>query len=266
MTRRASALKWSFVRRTGCGLILFFMVLPTYNSDAEEEAHSTGHAWSYEGETGPEHWGDLKPEFATCKTGRRQSPIDIRGAQKAASSSIEFNYKASPLTVVNTGHSVQINYAPGSFVLVDGNRYDLRQFHFHHPSEERVNGKQYDMVAHLVHADDAGQPAVVAILFSRGKPNPVIEELWQHLPAEQGKEQQVSGVEVNVADLLPRSSGYYSFEGSLTTPPCSEPVHWFVLKTPVEMSEDQIHTFAKVYPHNVRPIQPLNGRTILEHD
>lgn len=265
MTTRIATSVESLVRPTCCALMFFSMALPTRNSDVRE-AHSSSHAWTYEDHTGPTHWGDLKPEFATCKTGHRQSPIDIRGATRAASPALEFHYDASPLTIIDTGHSIQINYAPGSFIVIDGVRYDLRQFHFHHPSEELVNGKQYDMVAHLVHANSEGRLAVVAVLFSKGKTNPVIDTLWQHFPAEKETEQKITGVTVNVADLLPKSTGYYSFEGSLTTPPCSEQVSWFVLKHPVDMSDEQLTTFGKLYPHNVRPIQPLNGRTILEHD
>lgn len=227
-----------------------------------QETQPPAHAWSYDGEEGPTHWGDLKPDYVTCKLGKLQSPIDIRDAKKASLPSIQFDYKPSALKIINNGHTVQINYAPGSFITVGDKRYELRQFHFHHPSEEQVKGKAYDMVIHLVHADSEGHLAVVAVLVKSGSANPLIRRLWENLPKLEGKEESVSGVEVNAAELLPKSLGYYTFEGSLTTPPCSEGLTWFVLQTPVEVSADQVAAFAKLYPHNARPTQPSNGRSI----
>ena len=227
-----------------------------------QEARPVEHHWSYDGDEGPTHWGDLKPDYSVCKLGQRQSPIDIRDAKKASLPPIQFNYKPSPLKIINNGHTIQINYAPGSFITVGEKRYELRQFHFHHPSEEHVNGKAYDMVVHLVHADSEGQLAVVAVLLRSASTNPLIQRLWENLPRTEGKEESITGVEVNAAELLPKSLGYYTFEGSLTTPPCSEGVTWFVLNTPAEVSADQVAAFAKLYPHNARPTQPSNGRSI----
>jgi carbonic anhydrase len=241
-------------------LTLSLVVVASLASAQETQPH--GHAWSYEGEEGPTHWGNLKPDYVTCKLGKLQSPIDIRDAKKATLPSIQFNYKPSPLKIINNGHTVQINYAPGSFMTVGDKRYELRQFHFHHPSEEQVNGKAYDMVIHLVHADTEGHLAVVAVLVKSGSANPLIRRLWENLPKLEGKEESASGVEVNAAELLPKSLGYYTFAGSLTTPPCSEGVTWFVLQTPIEVSADQVAAFAKLYPHNARPTQPSNGRSI----
>ena len=220
--------------------------------------------WSYEGAAGPEHWGDLKAGFAACKTGQRQSPIDIRDANQESLPPLQFHYKTSPLKIINNGHSIQIDYAPGSSMSVGGKRYELRQFHFHHPSEEEINGQPYDMVIHLVHGDSGGRLAVVAVLLKQGNANAAIQRLWEHLPAAEGKEQSVRGVEADAAAMLPKTLAYYTFEGSLTTPPCSESVTWYVLKTPVEVSAAEVAAFAKLYPHNARPIQPRNGRAILE--
>jgi carbonic anhydrase len=245
--------------------ILLSVVLATGFSFAQD-AKSKGHEWSYEGDEGPKRWGDLQPNFATCKTGQRQSPIDIRDAKKESLPPIQFNYKPSPLAIINNGHTIQINYAPGSFITVGDKRYQLKQFHFHHPSEEHINGKPFDMVIHLVHADDEGHLAVIAVLLRKGSANPIIQKLWENLPQTEGKEQTVPGVQVNAAALLPQSLAYYTFDGSLTTPPCSEQVRWFVLKTPVEVSADEIAAFSKVYPHNARPTQPLNGRAVDESE
>jgi carbonic anhydrase len=227
-----------------------------------QEAKPVENYWSYDGEEGPTHWGDLKPDYSICKLGQRQSPIDIRDAKKVSLPPIQFNYKPSAVKIINNGHTIQINYASGSFITVGDKRYELRQFHFHHPSEEHLKGKAYDMVIHLVHADSEGQLAVVAVLLRSASTNLLIQRLWENLPKTEGKEESVSAVEVNAAELLPKSLGYYTFEGSLTTPPCSEGVTWFVLNTPVEVSADQVAAFAKLYPHNARPTQLSNGRSI----
>jgi carbonic anhydrase len=149
---------------------------------------------------------------------------------------------------------------------VGDKHYQLKQFHFHHPSEEHINGKPQDMVAHLVHADPDGHLAVVAVLLKRGSANAMIQQIWDHLPQTEGMEEEVSGVEVNAAALLPPATAYYTFPGSLTTPPCSEHVTWFVLKTPAHISAEEVAAFAKLYPHNARPTQPLNGREVLESE
>ena len=209
-----------------------------------QEAKIAEHDWSYSGQEGPQRWGDINPENATCKLGQLQSPIDIR----------------------NNGHTIQVNYDPGSFVIVGDKRYQLQQFHFHHPSEERIEGKAYEMVVHLVHSDGEGHLAVVAVLLRNGGTNPVIQKLWEYLPSAKGDERTVVGMRVNAANLLPHSLGYYTFEGSLTTPPCSEGVTWFVLKNPREVSPAQVTTFSKLDPNNARPTQPLNGRIISESE
>ena len=223
-----------------------------------------GTQWSYAGATGPAKWGALEKGFAECKLGQVQSPIDIpdASARKGDLSSMLFNYKPSPLNIIDNGHTIQVNYAPGSFVTVEGKRYELVQFHFHKPSEEKIDGKSYDMVAHLVHQGPGGKVAVVAVLLDAGKENRLIKTLWDNLPKERGKENVVDAVKINAVDLLPQSKGYYTFAGSLTTPPCSEEVTWFVMKTPVQVSADEIARFARSYPMNARPVQPLNGRDI----
>jgi carbonic anhydrase len=227
-----------------------------------QEQHS-GH-WDYEaGEEGPRHWGDLEPDFAPCKNGHRQSPIDIRNPKKADLPPIEFNYKDSLLDIIDNGHTIMINYDAGSSIRVGGKQYTLKQFHFHRPSEEKINGKSYDMVVHLVHADQAGNTAVVSVLLEQGNDNSLIRELWKDLPKEKYKEEH-DAVHISAADLLPADRGYYTFDGSLTTPPCTENVTWFVLKHPVTVSAAEIERFSKLYRHDARPTQPLYGRTVLE--
>jgi len=237
-----------------------FTLFPAISFAQEKHAHH----WSYSGAEGPDHWGDLEPEYATCKTGRQQSPIDIRNAKKSDLPAIQFDYYPAPLHIINNGHTIQVNYPPGSFITIGGKRYQLIQFHFHRPSEETIDGKHSEMVIHLVHADAAGKLAVVAVLLNPGAGNGLIETLWAHAPQHPGPEEKLDTVQVNAADLLPSAHGYYSFAGSLTTPPCSEDVSWFVLKAPLSISKEQAAAFARLYEHNARPIQPLNDRVVLE--
>jgi carbonic anhydrase len=221
--------------------------------------------WSYSGATGPAHWAAEDPAYATCGVGRRQSPIDIRDATPAALPGIEFKYQPIPLVVTDTGHTMQVNVPPGSGgISVGDDHYDLVQFHFHRPSEERVRGQRYELVAHLVHKNDKGELAVVAVLLRRGKGNPVLKQVFDHFPASGQTQATVAGATLDLAQLLPQRRGYYTFEGSLTTPPCSEHVRWLVLKQPAEASVGQISQFAARYHNNARPIQPTNGRTLTQ--
>ena len=225
----------------------------------EQEVH-----WSYEGGNGPDHWSKLKPEFAACATGKRQSPIDIQDGARLELEPIKFDYHAAPLRIVDNGHTVQINYAEGSSISISGVRYDLKQFHFHKPSEERVNGKMYDMVAHLVHQSADGRLAVVAVLMESGAQNDFLASVWPYLPLEAGRETALADVTIDVTTLLPESRTYFAFIGSLTTPPCSEGVLWLVMKTPVPIAAGQVAVFAKLYKMNARPVQAGNGRLIKE--
>jgi carbonic anhydrase len=225
--------------------------------------------WGYAGKDGPEHWGDLDPAYAPCKNGREQSPIDIRNTKKANLPPLRFEYKSGPLKyLINNGKTIRVNYhdtlGRGNALIAGDQRYQLTQFHFHRPGEEYVHGKRYDMVVHLMHEAGDGKVAGVAVLLSVGSANATIQSIWEHMPKIEGKEEEIEGVEVDPAGLLPRDARYYRYMGSLTAPPCSEGVTWFVLKTPVDISSEQIAAFAKLYPHDVRPVQPLNGRIIEE--
>ncbi|NHZ34595.1 carbonic anhydrase family protein [Massilia sp. CCM 8692] len=224
------------------------------------------HEWTYNGATGPAKWGGLKSDYVICKTGHAQSPIDIRtnATTKSQLDPIVFEYQPSPLKIIDNGHTVQVNYAPGSGMSIGGVRHELLQFHFHTPSEERINGKQYPLGLHLVHKNADNKLAVVAVLFKLGKENPALTNIFNNLPKEAEVEQAVDGVTIDMTGILPPTQGYYNFPGSLTTPPCSEEANWFVLKTPVEMSKAQLAQFHKLYKHNARPVQHLNGRVIKE--
>ena len=234
--------------------------------DAAAAPAPGGHAahWSYDNpEAGPDRWGQLKSEFATCSTGLRQSPIDIRGGIKVQLDPVQFDYRPSGFRVVDNGHTVQVNVGAGNSIEVMGRRFELLQFHFHRPSEERIDGRQFDMVAHLVHKDLDGKLAVVAVLLDRGSAQPLVQTIWNNLPLEKGDEVAARG-SIDLNALLPADRSYYTYMGSLTTPPCSEGVLWMVMKTPVPISPDQISIFARLYPMNARPIQAASGRLIKE--
>ncbi|MEZ5728808.1 MAG: carbonic anhydrase family protein [Burkholderiaceae bacterium] len=230
--------------------------------------HGTGHGkWSYDGSSGPQTWADLDPGYALCGSGKRQSPIDIRDGIRVDLAPIEFDYRAVDASIIDNGHTIQIDVAPGNSIAVMGRRYELKQFHFHRPSEERVNGKVYDMVAHLVHKDLDGRLAVVAVLMQRGdSPNarhPLVQRLWNNMPLEAGM--RVAMPEpIDLLQLLPTDRRYFTYMGSLTTPPCSEGVLWMVMKSPAEVSHDQVAIFSRLYPMNARPIQQASGRLIKE--
>ncbi len=217
--------------------------------------------WSYAGAGAPENWGGLKPEFAKCASGKRQSPIDIRGGIAVDLEPIKFDYRPSGFRVVDNGHTVQVDVGTGNSIEVMGRRYDLLQFHFHRPSEERIDGRQFDMVAHLVHRDTDGRLAVVAVLLDRGSAHPIVQSVWNNLPLEKG-EALAAGTLIDVSALLPKDRRYYTFMGSLTTPPCTEGVLWMVLMQPVPLSAEQIGVFARLYPMNARPVQAAAGRLI----
>lgn len=251
-------MRYLTVRATVFLPLLLALTLATGAQD-----HKSGH-WSYDGNQGPSHWGDLSPEFALCGTGHHQSPIDIRNPKQADLPPLQFDYKPSPLHIIDNGHTIMINYAPGSFIQVGDKHYTLKQFHFHRPSEEQINGQAYEMSLHLVHADEQGNLAVVAVLLKRGSDNPLVHELWTDLPKEKEHEEQLDNVQIDVKALLPSDLGYYTFPGSLTTPPCSENVTWFVLKQPVTVSGAEIQQFEKLYRHNARPTEPLYDRVVLE--
>jgi len=220
-------------------------------------------AWSYGGSTGPAHWGSEDPAYAACGVGERQSPIDIKEAERADLPPIEFNYQPIPLVVTDTGFTMQVNVPAGSGgITVGKDHYDLVQFHFHRPSEEKIRGQRYALVVHLVHKSAEGKLAVVAVLFSRGKGNPVLKQVLENLPSPGQKEKAVPGAMLNLAQLLPLARGYYTFDGSLTIPPCSEGVRWFVLKRVMQAKSGEILLFASRYPDNARPTQPTHGRQV----
>lgn len=237
------------------------MSMFAYNATASEKA-SHPH-WAYEGEHGPAHWGHMSEEFAACSQGKTQSPIDIAGASEEDTADIAFSYKPSKLNILNNGHTVQVNYDKGSSIKVDGVDFQLVQFHFHTPSEHTVGGKSFGQELHLVHKNDKGELAVVGVLLEEGAENPAYKTIWKNLPKKADEKKTVKA-SVNADELLPKARSFYTYSGSLTTPPCSESVTWLVLKTPVQMSRAQIKAIESIMKHNNRPVQPLNDRHLKE--
>ena len=236
--------------------------------DPPEESHASPAPaqpvrWSYEGEGGPLHWGGLSTDNRPCSAGAQQSPIDLAGALSASiPAPAEHWTPASSAMVVNTGHTIQIDVPAGGSVSLNGKDYILRQFHFHHPSEHTIDGKQFPLEAHFLHAASDGDLAVISVLFLEGAANPNLDAIWATAPGREAK--AAVAFEIDAAAFMPKQGAAFRYEGSLTTPPCSESVHWTVMATPVTASASQIAAFASLFPHNARPVQPLNRRYVLK--
>jgi carbonic anhydrase len=229
-------------------------------------AHGGEAHWAYEGDTGPQAWGNLKPEFNACAIGKRQSPINIEDGNtlQGPAEPVQFAYQPSNASVVNNGHTIQVDVQGDNSITVRGSNYRLLQLHFHTPSEEQINFKRFPMVAHLVHKNNEGQLAVVAVLLQEGESNAMIDKVWTYMPLDSGDRVRMPQGMLDVNELLPKDQRYYQFMGSLTTPPCSEGVLWMVLKQPVSISKAQYKLFTQLYPNNARPVQSVNGRPVRE--
>jgi len=214
--------------------------------------------WGYEGDHGPEHWG---ANFATCAAGKKQSPLNIVGPFEKSKEVVKADYKESPMKILNNGHTIQVNIEPGTGSLtVNKEQYELLQFHFHRPSEEQVDGKNLAMTVHFVHKSKEGKLAVLGVLMNEGKENATIKSLWANLPPKEGEEYLPAKMIINPSSLLPSDMSFFSYEGSLTTPPCTEGVSFFILKNNVDLSKAQVAKFP--FKLNARPVQALNDRKI----
>lgn len=253
-------------RFNACIGAIFIAIASCMNSYAESgntSSHPDQIEWGYGTENGPAVWGQLSPEYALCAAGTHQSPIDLVNPTSAALPAIAFNYQPAALNIRNNGHTIEVAFPKGNWIEVDSTRYELLQFHFHAPSEHTVAGQPFAMEMHLVHQSEDGALAVVGVLIERGKDHIAFNPLWAYLPSTLGAAQQIEQIAIDAGDLLPSARASYRYDGSLTTPPCSEGVKWFVLTTPIELSEAQIATFAAIIHGNNRPVQPLNGRQLL---
>ncbi|MGN7762619.1 carbonic anhydrase [Paenibacillus sp. 22594] len=222
--------------------------------------------WSYEGETSPEHWAELDKLFTTCSTGKAQSPINIpqeKVKDEASLSPVSVEYSPSPVAIMNNGHTIQVNLKnQDNRITIEGKTYMLQQFHFHLPSEHEVDDKHADMELHFVHKSDEGKLAVLSVLITKGTENAELSKLWSVLPSEENKEEIAVPGNFDMNKLLPADLHSFRYQGSLTTPPCTEGVQWIVLEHPVQWSEAQISQFAAIFPHDNRPVQTLGSREI----
>ncbi|PIC64663.1 carbonic anhydrase [Sporosarcina sp. P13] len=222
--------------------------------------------WSYEGENGPEYWGDLDPTNAICTNGQEQSPINIETAKAEQDDEVEelkFNYAPTNFSLANNGHTIQGNpVAINNSIVVDGEEYKLAQFHFHTPSEHQFNGQNFDMELHLVHKSAENELAVIGLMIKEGATNIALEQSWKVLPENVTTEDVKVTEAIDLMGLLPENKQTFRYEGSLTTPPCSEDVEWIILEQPIEMSKEQIDLFRQIFKDNHRPVQLLHDREV----
>ncbi len=240
------------------------VVVSTETIEAVEQSdHASAQAhWGYNGGKAAPYWGTLDGAYGLCASGKEQSPVNVAKFLQEDVPDIMLSYNPSSLAVVNNGHTIQVNYDAGSSFQAGGVTYNLLQLHFHTPSEHYLDGAPYPMEMHFVHKADDGTLAVVGVMMKIGEHNPVIEGVWQNAPIQAGGSKSIEGVKINAADLMPASMAYYKYDGSLTTPPCTEGVRWHVMKEPIEISEMQLKAFQALFPVNARPVQPLNDRVI----
>lgn len=238
--------------------------------------------WGYTGNDGPTHWAKLSPDFALCETGKTQSPINILKEAATSKNALKIHYLPAPMvilddgetnllighdqTIINDGHTIQLNFPKKSlheFIVFQGKKYRLVQFHLHIPAENQIAGKSFPFEIHFVHQGENGTLAVIAVLANIGKANPYIDEIVKHMPEDAGKEKTIKGERINPFNFLPKKHDYYHFAGSLTTPPCSEGVQWLVMKDTITISTEQIAKLKTVIKEdNARPLQHLHGRKI----
>ena len=272
MSQIAKLFKSRFSTIKAIALSSLLMIILLVANLAIAPAWSESVHWGYDGAESPENWGKLSDKFRLCELGTAQSPINIKNLSIGSPANIQFDYRPSPLEIVNNGHSIQVNYAEGSSITLEGKKYALLQFHFHSPSEHQINDQNAPMELHLVHRlisegdepNSSNQLAVIGVMLEQGKANPLVAELWKNIPAI-GATKKVNIRKINAMKLLPASKSYFSYDGSLTTPPCSEGVKWQVFTQPLTISPEQIATFTRLYPNDARPVQRLNERMVELH-
>ncbi|ELS05517.1 carbonic anhydrase [Xenococcus sp. PCC 7305] len=216
--------------------------------------------WGYIGNLGPKYWGTISSEYRICQTGLQQSPINFKQGISADFANFKITSAQVPLKILNNGHSIQINTDPGNLLQLDSIYFQLKQFHFHHPSEHKVRGKSYPMELHLLYENTAGDVAVVGVFLTEGLENKALQPIWDAMPLNKQPETLILGTTVDISRFLPQNQSVYRYRGSLTTPPCSELVQWVIFQEPIEISKAQIEKFKQIFPHNARPIQHLNRR------
>ncbi len=265
---------WKPMIGLGCALLFAACGRPPQPSARPSAAPAPDDpVWHYDGDEGPEHWGELSPQFAICRDGRRQSPVDIAAPVRGGvtprltlqfpSASLRIAHHEHVADGLNNGHTIQINYDDGDTLVLGDTPYELVQYHFHNPSEHTFSGRRFPMEMHMVHRATSGALAVVGVLIADGRHNRAFEPVWANLPRAKGVETHYEHVRVDVDALLPASHTSYRYDGSLTTPPCTEGVNWIVLTTPIQLDRTQIDAFEALIHGNNRPLQPLNGRVVV---
>ena len=245
-------------------LSILCVILLLTSACVPQKTESAPPHWTYEGEEGPSHWGELDTSYAVCGIGKSQSPIDVVNPSEQDLSNISFHYQPSAVNILNNGHTVQVNYDPGSYIELDNVRYDIVQFHYHAPSEHTVDGESFPAELHIVHRNADGNLAVVGILLREGAENAAYQPFIGNLPAEK-IDATDAGVTINALDMLPEVQTTFRYSGSLTTPPCTEGVNWLLMTTPVELSNQQLTALDSLFEAgNNRPVQPLHDRTLIE--
>ncbi|MGM9950179.1 MAG: carbonic anhydrase [Lysinibacillus sp.] len=233
----------------------------------EQDLHTV--QWSYTGDEGPEFWGTLDPSYAVCVDGSEQSPINIELPAVKTSGmieSVDTHYEPSSFSIINNGHTIQANtVSENNKMVLEGAEYRLVQFHFHTPSEHEFNGEQYAMELHLVHQDENGKLAVLGVMIQEGEINNNLQAIWDMLPGEKTEEEIAMDAPLDLGALLPEDQAFFHYNGSLTTPPCTEDVEWVVFEQPIEMSKEQIEAFQQIFPDNHRPVQPINAREVVNN-
>ena len=246
---------------------LFLLSACSSTKTALPHEHETHHAkhWGYSAEVGPKHWSTLNDKFHVCSEGSQQSPINIVPTKDLDLEALNIDYNVGSKSEINNGHTVQINIKSGNTLNIDGTTFELKQFHFHTPSENHINGKSFPMEAHFVHASKDGKLAVIAVMLKEGAKNPTLNMILKKFPLTVNNDTKLEFTKEYLNVMLPESLDYYEFMGSLTTPPCSEQVRWIVLKNPISASKAQIDAMHKeIGMNNNRPIQATNKRSIEE--
>ena len=214
--------------------------------------------WSYEGSTGPEYWGELAASNAACAKGSEQSPINIVSSQvkeEKRSSGKQITYEPTTFTILNKDHTIKANTTTeNNRLVVEGKEYKLFEFHFHTPSEHQFNGQNYDLEIHFVHKDKSGKLAALGVMIQEGRKNEALAAVWDSLPNEANEKVVSEKYLIHLQALLPQNQTSFHYDGSLTTPPCTEEVKWIIFEQPIEMSKEQIKAFQQIFTDNHRPI------------
>ena len=243
---------------------LFLSVLATVAFSVLPVHAASKTLWSYSGNSGPQHWSMLDPAYVVCGSGKNQSPINLTRIVESDLPPIAFHYQPGGTEILNNGHTIQINFEPGSSITLGGQSFELKQLHFHVPSENTIEGNAYAMEGHLVHADKNGNLAVIAVMYSIADKSAELAKAWNHMPLKAGQTKALPDA-MDASAMLPGKPGHYRFNGSLTTPPCTEGVRWLVMKYDQTASAAQIEKFTKaLHGANNRPLQPVNARIILK--